>query len=825
MESIPLTERRKRIEFDFPPRPHLNEAEASRQAKVKLVCNLVKLKFSHTKPAMQLSVSFEPFIEEENFGLKCLILRNIDEQLKNSYGNFFPAGETIFAIGGTNADPEITFNTQVNGGEYKVTVKKTNNFISPSQIRTLTRENIRIKNFIENIMRNVLAHHKSLVKFDKENYFDYTKIKQFGKSSKSIIWKGFSTAILITDLGICIRANDRNKMLPGKNALEKMDELNRKAGKSSPSENQPALLDYFKNKTVVARYGSYRAYKIGDIAFEHTVKNTTFPIRKENGDEEVITVEQYYKRQYGITIKNTNQPLFIELEPRRSTQNPNTTTRYLVPELMDITGLDDLSEEERADIIAMTKQEPTGKVELIKSSIGYLFDKSKKTFKRSNGERVELKSPDEIRQEWGLELDGDLLELNARVLSVPSVEFGNNATQQLLLKNGRFNQQQVKKGVNFTTKDYLLITWRFMQQNARRDCENLIKSCGRYGYTMQMPTPVFLESTDKNQIVEELRKFNYNHGTKIVLVIVDNKTKHLYPIIKHYLFTQVGIPNQFMVYTPNAKKRNPSYFGAVANQMVVKCEGELFNVKFNTQFAKQPSMIIGLDASKRLNGQTKYVISASYNSHYDKFYTDYETGGNKEEPAAPLTSLLTKALAHFRQKNNTYPKSIIIYRTGGNQRQVVKMAKFELPVIRKVLEGGIKECAPTFALFAVNKNSDLKFFQRTGPNSYANTKTGTVIDSQVTEPNKFEFYLQGPDVNRGTASPTHYLCIYNTIKDLSLSDYEEIAYKQSFYYWNWCGPIRIPAALKYAEVSNLFSNRNLNDSNVVEVLKKSPYFI
>ena len=153
------------------------------------------------------------------------------------------------------------------------------------------------------------------------------------------------------------------------------------------------------------------------------------------------------------------------------------------------------------------------------------------------------------------------------------------------------------------------------------------------------------------------------------------------------------------------------------------------------------------------------------------------------------------------------------------------MAKFELPVIRKVLEGGIKECAPTFALFAVNKNSDLKFFQRTGPNSYANTKTGTVIDSQVTEPNKFEFYLQGPDVNRGTASPTHYLCIYNTIKDLSLSDYEEIAYKQSFYYWNWCGPIRIPAALKYAEVSNLFSNRNLNDSDVVGVLKKSPYFI
>ena len=47
---------------------------------------------------------------------------------------------------------------------------------------------------------------------------------------------------------------------------------------------------------------------------------------------------------------------------------------------------------------------------------------------------------------------------------------------------------------------------------------------------------------------------------------------------------------------------------------------------------------------------------------------------------------------------------------------------------------------------------------------------------------------------------------------------------QSFYYWNWSGPIRIPAALKYAEVANNFTGKNIK-GDILNKLKDSPYFI
>ena len=68
------------------------------------------------------------------------------------------------------------------------------------------------------------------------------------------------------------------------------------------------------------------------------------------------------------------------------------------------------------------------------------------------------------------------------------------------------------------------------------------------------------------------------------------------------------------------------------------------------------------------------------------------------------------------------------------------------------------------------------------------------------------------------------LCIYNNNDDISLDDYEKITFYQSFYYWNWTGPISIPAVLKYAEIANSFSTKNLKNE-VLKNLKSTPYYI
>ena len=190
-----------------------------------------------------------------------------------------------------------------------------------------------------------------------------------------------------------------------------------------------------------------------------------------------------------------------------------------------------------------------------------------------------------------------------------------------------------------------------------------------------------------------------------------------------------------------------------------------------------------------------------------------------------MTELLKSALDHFKKVNHDYkPTSIIIYRQGGNERQTEKLVKNELPTITKFFEGGYEaDYKPHLTVFSVNKRTELKFFERSN-GGYRNIPTGTVIDKEVISPEVFEFYLQCPEVDRGTGSPVHFLCLHNNNEDLTVNDFEEITYMQSFYYWNWSGPIRIPAALKYAEVANTFSGKNLKNE-VIPKLKDSPYFI
>ena len=268
------------------------------------------------------------------------------------------------------------------------------------------------------------------------------------------------------------------------------------------------------------------------------------------------------------------------------------------------------------------------------------------------------------------------------------------------------------------------------------------------------------------------------------------------------------------------KKQNLSYYSAVLNQMVVKTKGELFRINFTEKISRMPSMIIGIDSTMTKEGK-KFVLSASFNRNFNKFYTDFKI--DKENENA-LDYLIKQALNHFSKVNsNNLPKTVIIYRQGGNERQTEKLMIHELDKILKAFEGYKENYKPKISIFSVNKNTDLKFFERNN-GGYRNIPAGTVIDKNVVSPDVFEFYLQCPEVERGTGSPVHFLCLYNNNDELTINDFEEITYQQSYYYWNWPGPVRIPAALKYAEVANTFCGKNIK-GNIIDNLKDSPYFI
>ena len=820
----PKPKKEPRVELSYPKKPKRDPHKDSLIKKTRVLCNLKQIELGEgSKKVQQYAIHYEPIIADDNYPLKRRIIREIRKDLTGEFEKFAQAGDTIFVFA-KNPKEKVSIEVTVDNVLYKVTFDRTSNSVNCRNINSKTRDNIKVKSFLESVIKNIFMANNHMVRFDDRSFYDYNNCSEFGKSGARV-WSGYSTAVSITENGLFLRVNDKNKLITGKTAYEKMKEIGERFGNMRSEDSQREIAEYFRGRTVIATYGNYRAYRIGEISFDRNINNTEFEIEKE-GKKSKINIKNYYKQQYKIDLRREDQPLLIEEVPKRrkNDQENAPVIRYLIPELVYLTGIDELNERDRADIIAKTKFKPDEKIKRIEKGFSYLKNKEKKRIKKKENS-IELHSPDEIRMEWGINISDKFVEVEAQCLPVPKLEF-KDKTEVPQLRNGRFRQHEDYKPVEFDKNNCMLITFDKIAELAKIDCEEMMRAGKNLGVKFSWPKLEKIHTEKKgDDLLRELKKINYNDGKIIAIVVLDRYTKGLYPFIKDFLYTQSGLTSQFMLHDENPKgrkKQNMSYYSAVLNQMVVKSRGELFKMLFPDVISRQPSMIIGIDSTKTKEGM-KYVLSASFNRNFNKFFTDIKVEIRDDNTA--LSELLKSALDHFRSVNKNFkPSSVIIYRQGGNEKQTDKLKNTEVPIIEKFFSGGYeKGYKPKLTIFSVNKKTELKFFERNN-GGYKNIPTGTVIDKQVISPDVFEFYLQCPEVDRGTGSPVHFLCLYNTNEDMTVNDFEEITYMQSFYYWNWSGPIRIPAALKYAEVANTFSGKNLK-GEVISHLKDSPYFI
>ena len=823
-------QKKQKVLITYPKKPKRDDQFQSKEVKTKVICNLRQIEISQDvdNRIRQYAIHFEPEIPEDNLPLKRKIIRQIKDDLHKNIEKYIQGGDTIFAHG-KNLQEKIVLETTVDSILYKIQIVLTKNTIDCRNIKSRCRDNIKIKNLIETLVKNIIFANNHLVKFADGSFYDYFDLETFGRDGKGKIWHGYSTAVCITENGLFLRINDKNKMVTGKTAYDKMIEFGKKYGGNIFNEEcQREINDYFKGKTVVAQYGKYRAYRIGKVLHDKNVTNTTINYMDADGKTITLTLKNYYKTQYDITIKNENQPIFLDED---SVGADEKKKRYLIPELLYLTGIDELEERDRADIIAKSKFQPSIKVQKIEKGMTYLNQKNKKQITRKK-KTIEFPSPDEIRKEWGISFGEGFVEVEARTLNLPEIEFGEARPEKPQINHGRFRQKKNASGVSFDNNNCSLITFNHIVTLAKNDCDQFCKACHAFGIGFKLPELIKLNSSNNQELMDELKNMKLPPSKRIVIVVLDKNTKNLYPLIKDYLYSERGITSQFMLHdeAPNRggkKKQNMSYYSGVLNQMVVKARGELFRLQFCKGIDSGPSMIIGLDSSKAKDGN-KYVLSASYNRKFNRFYTDFANAKSTPDDQT-LCNLLKNAINYFHSVNNHLPATIIIYRQGGNEKQVEKVMKIELPKIKDFLSGDEsknpleKGYKPKLTIFTVNKKTDLKFFEQCS-DGFKNIPMGTVIDNQVISPDVFEFYLQCPDVDRGCASPVHFLCIHNDNEDLTINDFEDISFKQSFYYWNWPGPVRIPAALKYAEVANTFSSKNLTHE-VKGELKNSPYFI
>lgn len=816
--------------IEYPKKPKRGEVF---KKSLNIICNLKQINFKEAlkgKHIMTYEISFIPELnnEKENYFLKKKILRTLKEDLTGIFENYFLIGNTIFVCTKKCKD-KITLETKVSDVEYQVIFKKISNEFNCEKIENNSQDDIRKKKvFVENIIRNIITANNHIIKFNDGAFYDYYDIETCPFKKKCKIWNGYSTSVLITERGLLLQIIDKNIMITGLTAYEKMKEISQKYGNDIKNENSKKdIMAFFKGRTLITQYGNYRSYKIGDIDFDRTVENTTFNIEEKDGTQNTISIKDYYETKYKIVFKYDDQPLFIE----ENKNEKNSKLKYLIPELLYITGNDELDIKEKEDFFLMNKKmsTPYEKLKKLTKGISYLTKEEKKRIVK-NGENVEFPSPKDIKEQWGINFSENFLELRGGVLPLPQIKFFEKNFEEIKLISGKFKIQKVLTPMTFDEKNCLLLTFKNLVDIAKNDCEQITKSAQAFGLQFSLPELHIIEHTKKNEIIPDLEKINFNSGKKMAMIVLDQNTRNLYPTIKDYIYSQAGIASQCMLHDeqarPNVNKFSMSYYSAVLNQMVVKAQGELFEIKFCDKLSKGKSMIIGIESS-RFKDKIKYHLSASYNENLNKFFNDGKSANIKENHIDTLLFLLKNALDHFSKNNkNTLPETVIIYREGMyNDLSNDKFVKNEIIEIEKFFKGNYREnYKPKLTVFNVNKRTNLKFFEKLEKDSYKSVPIGTCIDDEVTTPDLFEFYLQCMEYEKGVSIPVQYLCIFNNNEDLTMTDFEEITFNQSYYRWNTSGPTRIPVALANAEEMNRYHSKYLTH-DVLNSLKDSPYFI
>jgi aubergine len=189
----------------------------------------------------------------------------------------------------------------------------------------------------------------------------------------------------------------------------------------------------------------------------------------------------------------------------------------------------------------------------------------------------------------------------------------------------------------------------------------------------------------------------------------------------------------------------------------------------------------------------------------DKEFTQYySVNSTQKRRGDDLLNSIAEQVIDCKRKyavvNKQEPDVIIFFRDGIGSGSFDQVREKEIAeILRQLKEGSSdKNKVPKLCYIVVNKRVNDRFFELNKQSrQLQNPNGGLIIKSTVTNSTGFDYFMVSQNVNRGTATPTHYECLFNNT-GLTADTIYELTYYQTFNYYNWPGPVKVPAVIQYA---------------------------
>ncbi|XP_037537105.1 piwi-like protein 1 [Nematolebias whitei] len=725
-------------------------------AVIKLSANFIRILSRPQWVLYQYHVDFKPPMESRR--LRSALLFHHEEVLgpARSFD-----GALLFLPQRLHSKETVLHSETRNGEKVQITVTLTNELPPTSPVciqfyNIMFRRILRILN-MQQIGRNYY------------NPNDPLNISQH----KLTIWPGYTTTILRYESSIMMCTDVSHKVLRSETVLDFMVNLRQQCG----SQRYPEICTKELIGLIVLTKYNNKTYRIDDIAWDHTPTNTF-----KRGDAE-ISFKSYYKTQYGLDITDENQVLLVSHVKKVTVAGPTPPgPAMLVPELCYLTGLTDKMRKDftiMKDLSTHTRLNPDQREKRLNSFMANI--------QRNADAQAEL-------GKWGLSFDKQLLSLTGRVLGGERIFQGSRSYE--------YNPQAADwsremRGIPLISSpslnDWLIFHAPRNNMEAQSLLQTLNKVSGPLGIRMQRA--VVIEFEDRQLSLLKALQHNVGPETQMVVVILPNNSKDKYDSVKKYLCVDCPTPSQCVVARTISR---PQTLMTVATKIVMQIACKMGGELWSVEIPLKQLMIVGIDcyhdttAGKRSIG----ALVASLNHTMSRWYSKCVLQHKGQEIMDGLKMALSGALKDYQKFNNCLPSRIIVYRDGVGDGQLHSVVNYEVSQIMDSIKSVGQDYEPKLSVVVVKKRISSRFFTQIG-GKMTNPPPGTVIDTEVTRPEWYDFYIVSQSVRNGSVAPTHYNVVYDT-NGLKPDHMQRLTYKLCHLYYNWQGIIRVPAPCQYA---------------------------
>jgi len=175
--------------------------------------------------------------------------------------------------------------------------------------------------------------------------------------------------------------------------------------------------------------------------------------------------------------------------------------------------------------------------------------------------------------------------------------------------------------------------------------------------------------------------------------------------------------------------------------------------------------------------------------------------GTLREVIEDLEDMCVHVFEKFRDEMDKFPKRILFYRDGVSEGEFETIITEELKSIRSACTK--LDFDPTITLVVVGKKHKVVFFPRQADDNSGlidrsgNCPPGMVVDTKITSPVEFDYYLLSHNGILGTSKPAHYNVLLDE-NNFTADGLQSLSFALCHVYARCTRSVSVPAPVYYA---------------------------